>query len=77
MISIALLVVAIITPFVLIFANLVLLAKYIDPQHAAGHYVAKFFLVRPLCGHQVISVVGDNLKSGFGHIARPPSRLPH
>jgi hypothetical protein len=48
MISIALLVVAIITPFVLIVANLVLLAKYIDPQHAAGHYVAKFFLVMSL-----------------------------
>ena len=46
MISIALLVVSIISPIVLVFVNLVILAKYVDPQHAAGHYTAKLFVVR-------------------------------
>ncbi len=40
-----LIVAAIIVPVVLLAANLVMLAKYIDPQHAAGHYTAKFILV--------------------------------
>ena len=41
-----LIVTAIIIPVLLLLANLVILAKYIDPQHAAGHYVSKFVLVR-------------------------------
>lgn len=50
MISIPLLVVAIIAPVVLVFANLVILAKYVDPEHAAGHYIAKFAVVcRQFC----------------------------
>jgi hypothetical protein len=40
-----LIVAAIIVPIILLVANLVMLAKYIDPQHAAGHYTAKFILV--------------------------------
>ncbi len=42
----ALVVTAVIIPILLLLSNLVLLAKYIDPQHAAGHYTSKFVLVR-------------------------------
>ncbi len=45
MVDAALIVTAVIIPVVLLAANLVLLAKYIDPQHAAGHYISKFVLV--------------------------------
>ena len=47
MISIPLLVVAIIAPIVLVVVNLIILAKYVDPEHAGGHYTAKFFVVSP------------------------------
>ena len=40
-----LIVTAIIIPVLLVLANLVLLAKYIDPEQAAGHYLSKFVLV--------------------------------
>ena len=38
--DIGLIVVACIIPFVLIFFNLVVMAHYIDPQAAAGHFAA-------------------------------------
>ena len=44
-----LIVAAIIVPILLLVSNLVMLAKYIDPQHAAGHYTAKFILVGGGC----------------------------
>ncbi len=43
--DIGLIVVACIIPFVLIFFNLVVMAHYIDPEAAAGHFIAKFFIV--------------------------------
>ena len=36
---------AVIVPFVLIVFNLLVLARYIDPQAAAGHYFAKLMVV--------------------------------
>lgn len=45
MVDIALIIVAIVTPFVLVFLNVVILAKYVDPQHASGHYLSKFIVV--------------------------------
>ena len=48
MVDVALIVFSAIVPFVLIVANLVILAKYIDPQAAAGHYTAKIMIVGTL-----------------------------
>ena len=45
MVNAGLIVTAVIIPLLLLLANLVLLAKYIDPQHAAGHYLSKGILV--------------------------------
>ena len=44
-IDIALIVFSAVVPFVLIVANLVILAKFIDPQAAAGHYTAKIMML--------------------------------
>ena len=46
MLDVSLIVFAIVVPLVLVLANLVILAKFIDPQAAAGHWVAKIMLVR-------------------------------
>lgn len=43
--DISLIVVACILPFILIMFNLVVMAHYIDPQAAAGHFIAKFVIV--------------------------------
>lgn len=45
MVDIALIVIACIVPVVLIFANLVIIARYVDPSAAAGHYIAKLMIV--------------------------------
>lgn len=44
--SIELICLAVIVPCILVFFNVIVLAKYIDPEAAAGHYIAKLFLVR-------------------------------
>ena len=44
-VDIALIVIACIIPCLLIFFNLVVMAHYIDPQAAAGHYVGKIMIV--------------------------------
>jgi hypothetical protein len=46
MVDIALIAIACIVPVVLIFANLVIIARYVDPSAAAGHYIAKLMIVR-------------------------------
>ena len=45
----SLIVFSVVVPLVLLFANLVILAKFIDPQAASGHWVAKIMLVRARC----------------------------
>lgn len=45
MVDISLIVIAVVVPCVLCFANVVVLAKYIDPEAAAGHYTAKLMLL--------------------------------
>jgi len=45
MVNVVLIVVGAIVPFVLLFMNFVLLARYIDPAHAKGHWVAKSIIV--------------------------------
>ncbi len=46
MVNVVLIVVGAIVPFVLLFMNFVLLARYIDPSHAKGHWIAKSIIVR-------------------------------
>jgi hypothetical protein len=43
--DVGLIVVAVVVPFVLIFFNLVVMAHYIDPQAASGHFIAKLVIV--------------------------------
>ena len=43
--DIGLIVVACIIPFVLIFFNVLVLAHYIDPEAAAGHFIAKLAIL--------------------------------
>jgi hypothetical protein len=45
MVDVALIVFSVVVPVLLIVANLVIMAKFIDPQAAAGHYTAKIMLV--------------------------------
>lgn len=40
-----LLIVTIVTPFVLLFLNTLILARYVDSAHAKGHWVAKFVII--------------------------------
>lgn len=51
-VDIGLIVVACIIPVVLIFFNLVVMAHYIDPQAAGGHYIAKLMIVRTPAVHR-------------------------
>ena len=44
--DVGLIVVACIIPFLLVFFHLVVMAHYIDPEAAAGHFVAKLAIVR-------------------------------
>ena len=37
---------SVIVPCILVFFNVIVLARYIDPEAAAGHYIAKLMLVR-------------------------------
>ena len=37
--------VSVIAPFLLIFFNVLVMAHYIDPEAAAGHYIAKLFIL--------------------------------
>lgn len=46
MVNVVLIVVGAIVPFVLLFMNFVLLARYIDPAHAKGHWISKGIIVR-------------------------------
>lgn len=46
MVDIALIVVACVVPFVLIFFNLVLMGRYLDATATKGHYFAKLMIVR-------------------------------
>lgn len=46
MVDVALVVVAVLAPVILVFINLIILAKYVDPEHASGHYISKLFVVR-------------------------------
>ena len=45
MVDIALIVFAVLVPLLLIAFNLIVLARYIDPQAAAGHFLAKIMIV--------------------------------
>lgn len=40
-----LIILAVVVPFVLLFINLLILAKYVDPEHAKGHWFAKAFVL--------------------------------
>jgi hypothetical protein len=44
--DISLIVFAVVVPLLMVVVNLVILAKFIDPQAASGHWVAKIMLVR-------------------------------
>lgn len=46
MVDVWLIILAVICPFVLTFLNVVILARYIDPAHAKGHYLSKAVIVR-------------------------------
>jgi hypothetical protein len=46
MVNIVLIIVGAIVPFVLLFMNFILLARYIDPAHAKGHWISKGIIVR-------------------------------
>ncbi len=48
MVDISLIVIACIVPVVLCVINVVIMAKYIDPEAAAGHYTAKLMIVSTL-----------------------------
>lgn len=45
MVDVALIVVSVIVPLILVFVNLVILAKYLDPSATSGHYLAKLMIV--------------------------------
>jgi hypothetical protein len=45
-VDIGLIVIACVLPVILIFFNLVVMAHYIDPSAAAGHFFAKLVIVR-------------------------------
>ncbi len=47
-VDIGLIVIACILPFILIFFNLVVMAHYIDPNAAGGHFIAKLVIVSSL-----------------------------
>jgi len=48
MVDVALIVIACVVPVVLLLLNVLIMAKYLDMQATAGHYIAKFFTVREL-----------------------------
>ena len=45
MVNAELIVFAVLAPLILLAFNLVVLARYVDPQAAAGHYFAKLMVV--------------------------------
>ena len=64
MVDIALIVFAVIVPILLIAFNLIILARYIDPQAAAGHFLAKLMIVSGTVGGGETGRVGGLLAGG-------------
>ena len=54
MVDVWLIILAVVMPFVLTFMNVVLLARYIDPAHAKGHFASKGVIVSEMRGHEAV-----------------------
>lgn len=61
MVDVSLVVTAVVIPFLLIFFNLIVMAHYIDPQAAGGHFIGKLMVV--------------SVKTASGRSAAPPPAL--
>ncbi len=48
MVDVALMVIAGIVPFLLLAANTILLLRFVDPQHASGHWFTKVVIILAL-----------------------------
>jgi hypothetical protein len=53
MVDVALIVIAAVVPFILLFFNLIVMGRYLDSTATKGHYIAKLMIVRLLTAPQL------------------------